>query len=300
MSRRVTLVVNPSSGKGRALELLPAVAGALRDGGVDLTILLSRNFAEAQALTEHAVADGVDVLAVMGGDGMMHLGVNACAAAHLAGNRRTTLGMIPAGTGNDLCRGLGLDPTDPVAAAHVVAAGHSRAVDLVAVNDRFVGAVVATGFDALVNRRANLMRWPKGAMRYVVAALAEIRVFTPLRYRLRVDGELRELDAMLVAIGNTPYYGGGMQICPTADPRDGMLDLTIVHPVGRLTLLELLPRMHTGSFVRHPCVERLRAREVVVEGAGLLGFGDGEHVDDVPLQVRAAPGAVPVLLHAAD
>ena len=296
---RVALLVNPTAGKGRASRPLPEVAGILRDAGHEVEVLLSRDVVEARSMAARAVGDGTDVLAVMGGDGMMHLGLNTVATEHRAGRTRTTLGLIPAGTGNDLCRGLGLDPGDPVAAARVVAAGRSEPVDLVAVNDRFVGAVVATGFDALVNRRANRMRWPKGALRYVLAALAEIRVFTPLHYRLRIDGQPRELDAMLVAIGNTAYYGGGMQICPTADPRDGLLELTIVHPVSRPTLLELLPRMHTGSFVRHPCVERLQAREVVVEGAGLLGFGDGEQVDDVPLRVRAAPGALPVLLNPA-
>ena len=117
MSRRVRLVVNPSSGKGRALELLPAVAGTLRDGGLELSILLSRDFDEARAMAEQAVADGVDVLAVMGGDGMMHLGVNTVRRGPPGGDRRTTLGLIPAGTGNDLCRGLGLDPTDALGRA---------------------------------------------------------------------------------------------------------------------------------------------------------------------------------------
>jgi diacylglycerol kinase (ATP) len=295
----VALVVNPTAGKGRASRPLPEVAGLLRDAGHTVELMLSRHVDEARTMARAAVRDAADVLAVMGGDGMMHLGLNTVAAEHRAGRTATALGLIPAGTGNDLCRGLGLDPTDPVAAARVVAAGHSRPVDLVAVNDRFVGAVVATGFDALVNRRANRMPHPKGSLRYVLAALAEIRVFTPLRYRLRVDGQVRRLEAMLIAIGNTAYYGGGMQICPTADPEDGLLDLTIIHPVSRGTLLQLLPRMHTGSFVRHPCVERLRAREVDLEGPGLIGYGDGEHVDDGPLRVRVVPAAVRVLLPAA-
>ena len=295
----VALVVNPTAGKGRASRPLPHVAGLLRDAGHTVEVMLSRHVDEARTMAQAAVEDEVDVLAVMGGDGMMHLGLNTVATEHRAGRTGTSLGLVPAGTGNDLCRGLGLDPRDPVAAAKVIAAGRTEPLDLVAVNDLFVGAVVATGFDALVNRRANTMPRPKGPLRYVLAALAEVSVFAPLAYRLRIDGEVRLLDAMLVAIGNTAYYGGGMQICPTADPRDGLLDLTILHPVSRPALLQLLPRMHTGSFVRHPSVERLQAREIHLEALGLVGFGDGEHLADGPLEVRVVPGAVPVLLPAA-
>jgi diacylglycerol kinase (ATP) len=294
VTRQLRLVVNPSAGKGRALEMLPQVAGTLRDGGADLEILLSRDFAEAQSMTRCAIADGVDVLAVMGGDGMMHLGVNTSATAHLLGGSRTTLGLIPAGTGNDLCRGIGLDPHDAVAAARVIAAGYARSIDLARVRDTYVGAVLATGFDALVNRRANQMPWPRGSMRYALATMAELRVFSPLHYRLTLDGQVREQDAMLVAIGNTSSYGGGMLICPNADPYDGLLDVTIVHPVGRLKLLRLFPEMYSGKFVRDPSVEQLRVREVTVEGPGLVGFGDGEMIAAAPLQICSVPHAVPV------
>ena len=291
----VTLVVNPSAGKGRAQELLPQVAGVLRDSGVDLQILLSRDFAEARAMTRRVADSGADVLAVMGGDGMMHLGVNACAST--PERRRTTrLGLIPAGTGNDLCRGVGLDPSDSVAAASVIAAGIVRRIDVSRVAERYVGAVVATGFDALVNGRANALPWPKGSMRYPLAVLAELRVFSPLRYRLRLDEEVRELQAMLVAVGNTSCYGGGLRICPRADPSDGLLDVTIIHPVGRGKLLRLFPLMYSGRFARDPCVEQLRARSVRVEGPGLVGFGDGEMIGAAPLDIEVVPGALEVFV----
>jgi diacylglycerol kinase (ATP) len=296
VTRQIRLVVNPSAGKGRALELLPQVAGTLRDGGADLQILLSRDFAEARSMTRNAIEDGVDVLAVMGGDGMMHLGVNTSATARLSGRSRTTLGLIPAGTGNDLCRGIGLDPQDAIAAAAVIAADYSRAIDLARVGDTYVGAVLATGFDALVNRRANEMSWPRGSTRYAMAAMAELRVFAPLQYRLTLDGQFREQEAMLVAIGNTSSYGGGMLICPEANPYDGLLDVTIIHPVGRLKLLRLLPETYSGKFVRDPCVERLRVREATVEGLGLVGFGDGEMIAAAPLQVCSVPRALPVFV----
>ena len=294
MSRQIRLVVNPAAGKGRALELLPEVTGTLRDGGADLEVLLSRDFAEAQSMIRRAIQDGTDVLAVMGGDGMTHLGVNTVAAAHVSGNSRTTLGLIPAGTGNDLCRGIGIDPKDAVAAAAVIATGYSRFIDLARVGETYIGAVLATGFDALVNRRANQLPWPRGSTRYAVATMAELRVFSPLQYRLSLDGEVRELRAMLVAIGNTSSYGGGMLICPKADPYDGLLDVTIVHPVGRLKLLRLFPEMYSGRFVRDPCVEQLRVREVTVEGPGLVGFGDGEMIAAAPLTVCCVPHVLPV------
>ena len=296
MTRQIRLVVNPSAGKGRALEMLPHVAGKLRDGGAYLEILLSRDFAEARSMTRHAIDDGVDVLAVMGGDGMMHLGVNTAASAHLSGDSRTTLGLIPAGTGNDLCRGIGLDPQDAVAAAAVIARGNIRAIDLARIGDTYVGAVLGTGFDALVNRRANQMPWPRGSTRYAIAVMAELRVFSPLPYRLTFDGEIREQQAMLVAIGNTSSYGGGMLICPEADPYDGLLDVTIIHPVGRLKLLRLFPQMYSGTFVRDPCVEQLRVREVTVDGPGLVGFGDGELIAAAPLTVCSVPRALPVFV----
>lgn len=286
----VTLVVNPSAGKGRAQELLPQVVGTLRDAGIDPLIRLSRDVAEARRMTRDAVRSGCDALVVMGGDGMMHLGVNAVAARDDA----TRLGLIPAGTGNDLCRGLGLDPSDSVAGARVIAGGNTRRVDLTAVNGRYVGAVLATGFDALVNRRANDLPWPKGSMRYPLAVAAELRVFTPLRYRLELDGEVRELHAMLVAVGNTTSYGGGMRICPDADPTDGWLDVTIVHPVSRARLVWLMPSMYTGTFVRDPCVERLRVRQARIEGPGLVGYGDGELIAAAPLDVAVRPLAIEV------
>ena len=296
MTRQIRLLVNPSAGKGRALEILPDVAGSLRDGGANLEILLSRDFAEAKSMAHQAIADGVDVLAVMGGDGMMHLGVNTLAAAHAEGRSRTTLGLIPAGTGNDLCRGIGLPPKDAVAAAEIIAAGRSRSIDLARVAETYVAAVLATGFDALVNRRANQMPWPRGSTRYALAVMAELRVFSPLHYRLTLDGKIRKLPAMLVAIGNTSSYGGGMLICPQADPYDGLLDVTIIHPVGRLKLLRLFPEMYSGSFVRDACVEQLRVREATVEGPGLVGFGDGEMLGAAPLQVCSVPRALPVFV----
>ena len=279
-------MVNPAAGKGQAQRLLPGVAGLFRDAGHHLEILLSRTVDEAREMAIDAVDREVGTLVVMGGDGMMHLGINVVADRPGVSN----LGMIPAGTGNDLCRGLGMTSKDPVSAARAIASGTPRPIDVLKVGDRYVGGVVATGFDAAVNARANAMPRPKGALRYAIAALVELGSFAPLPYRLTVDGETRELEGMLIAVGNSAYYGGGMRVCPVADPADGLADLTIVHTASRLKLLRLLPEMFSGSFIRDPCVELLRARSVRIERPDLAGYGDGEPLSPGPLDIEVCPG----------
>jgi diacylglycerol kinase (ATP) len=288
----VTLVVNPSAGKGRAQEFLPEIVGRIRDAGHELDIWLSRGYEEARSLINKAANSGVDVVAVMGGDGMVHLGVNEAVRAQ-RGPAAPSLGLIPAGTGNDLCRGLGIG-TDPLGAVDVILAGTESEVEVARVGDAYIGTIVATGFDAMVNRRANDMTWPKGSARYAVALLAVLRTFEPLHYQLTIDGVRRDLDAMLVAVGNTSFYGGGIRICPDADPTDGLLDVTLIHPVGRPTLLRLMPKLYTGGFVSDPCVELLRVRTITIDGPGLVGFGDGEMIGATPLAIEQVPAALRV------
>lgn len=301
----LTLVVNPTAGRGRARKLLPRVCRELLGmPGANLRVHQTTTFAEARQRTIAAVAgarpahDGVrgDALLVMGGDGMMTLGVNACAGTDVP------LGLIPAGTGNDLCRGMGLHAYNPLPAAREVIAGFTRRVDVLEVRGRlvggaekrYVGSVVATGFDSRVNRRANSMKLPIGNLRYAASALAELATFEPLHYRLTVDGTVRNLPAMFIAIGNASCFGGGMRICPTADVSDGLLDVTVIHPVSRATLLRLLPTMFSGGFVKDPAVERFTATEVTVQGHGLFGMGDGEELGDAPLHIRLVPQALSV------
>jgi diacylglycerol kinase (ATP) len=296
----IALVVNPSAAKGRAQTSLPQVVGRLRDAGHAVDIMLSRSPAEAADLVTSAAGSGADVLAVMGGDGMAHLGLNAVAAHATAhpGGPALALGLVPAGTGNDFARSLGLDPDDVDQATAALATGATRPVDLLRVDDRWVGTVLATGFDALVNARANRMRRPRGSTRYTIAVLAELRTFRPLPYALVVDGVARDLDAMFVAVGNTQSFGGGLRICPAADPYDGWLDVTIIHPVSRAKLLQLLPQMKTGRFASDPCVEQLRARSVTLARGAGIAYGDGEELGTTPVTATSVPGAIRICLPA--
>lgn len=290
-----TVVVNGSSGGGRAGKVLPQVARSLRDGlpGSELHIVRSSSFDEARDLTRAAAqaARPGDSVIVMGGDGMAHLGLNACAQTE------ATLGIIPAGTGNDFARAIGIPRSLPEA-VRTITEGHVHVLDLNSLKTRsgrvFVGAVVSSGYDARVNRATNDIRLRFGALSYGVIALKELSHFSPLRYRLTVDGEERELEAMLVGVCNTGVFGGGMKISPAADPADGLLDVTIVHKASRSKLLRLLPSIYTGGFLKDPCVEVLRAQSVRIDGDDLFLMGDGEELGGVPATVSCVPGALKV------
>lgn len=295
--RLISVVCNEQSGGGRAGRVLPKVARRLREGitAADLHIVTSNSYEQARDLTRSFAlqARPGDVVAVMGGDGMAHLGLNACAGTD------ATLAVIPAGTGNDFARGAGI-PKSVTEAVEAIVTGTTRVMDLSRLTNgagpRYVGAVVSSGYDARVNRATNDIRLRFGALSYGWIALRELAAFEPLQYRLVIDGEARELKAMMVAICNTGIFGGGMQISPDADAADGMLDITIIHEASRGKLLRLLPTVYGGGFITNPVVERIRARTVEVDGEDLFLMGDGEEMGDVPATVECVPGCLRVIV----
>lgn len=285
----LALLTNPTAGKGRAARVRDAVLPVLRGGGATVRTLEGRDADEARELALTAVADGVDALVVVGGDGLVNLALQALATT------TTALGVIPAGTGNDVGRYLGLRRGDPLAAARQVLAGRTRPMDLARSGGRYYATVLAAGFDALVNERANAMRWPKGQLRYNLATVAELRTFTPRHYTLDLDGEVRRLEAMLVAIGNGPSFGGGLRIAEGALLDDGYLDVVIIRPLGRLGLVRTYPKLFSGSHTSHPQYEHHRVRRVTVAASGIVAYADGERFGPLPLTVECVPGAVQVL-----
>ena len=295
--RLVTVVCNECSGGGRAGRVLPKVVRRLQEGLADaeLHVVISTSYEQARDLTRAAAlaARPGDVVAVMGGDGMAHLGLNACAGTE------ATLAVIPAGTGNDFARGAGIPRAIP-AAVEALVRGRTRRLDLTrltnAVGSYYVGAVVSSGYDARVNRATNDIRLRFGPLSYGYIALRELANFEPLTYRLVVDGQPRELRAMMVAVANMGVFGGGMKIAPDADPSDGVMDITLIHEASRAKLLRLLPQVYTGGFIKDPVVELLRARRVEIDGDGLFLMGDGEELGEVPAVAECVPGVLSVVV----
>jgi diacylglycerol kinase (ATP) len=297
---RVVLAVNPAAGKGRGTHAGAVVATRLAKDGVDVVPVSAPDAATLEDRARQALTEGGDTLVVVGGDGMVHLGVNVVAGTPCR------LGIVAAGTGNDIARGLGLRLDDPdgaardvvraVEAGSVVPVDATRCTGVAGVpGGRWFAGVLGAGFDAVVNERANGWRWPRGHLRYDLAILRELPVLRPREYVLDLDGERWETPAVLVALANGPAYGGGMRICPDARTDDGLIDVLVVAPLSRTALMRLYPRVYAGTHVTDPRVTVRRARRVRLEAEGIVAYADGERLGALPVTAEAVPGALQVL-----
>ncbi len=252
-----------------------------------------------RAHAANAIRERPDALVVVGGDGTLASILEEIAHSDVP------IALVPAGTGNDFARAMNL----PFGSAHSAAEAAELAlrgkvcdVDIATASSpeqsiKFL-TVAALGFDALVSERTNQLRWPKGAARYYLALLIELVRLRPLRFTLRVDDEdATALPGILVAVGNTRSYGGGMPMCPDADPSDGMLDLTHVAPLGRMKLIRLFPLLLRAGHTGRAEVLTRRCTSIEISAPGLIVYADGERVGTESVRIGVLPGALRVFVH---
>jgi diacylglycerol kinase (ATP) len=270
----------------------------LRAGGRTVQVLDAPDRDAALAAAHKAVADGAGALVAVGGDGTVHLGLQA------VGGTATPFAAVPAGTGNDFALDVGYPP-DPLAAADAICAaldaGRTRKIDLARLvagggAEKWFGGVLAAGFDTLVNERGNRMRFPRGPRRYDLAIVVELLRLRPRAYTITLDGAEHRVNAVLVAVGNTQSYGGRMRICPDADPTDGRLDVLVALAMTRRTFVRIKPKVYAGTHVAPPLVTQYRAGTVTLAADGITSYADGERAYPLPVTVTAVPGALTLLI----
>ncbi len=296
---KVAVVANPTSGRGKGAAMIPRVQALLRSLDLDYTIHVSKNAQDPERLARAAAADGADVVAALGGDG--HIG--ACANGVLRAGSSAALAVIPAGTGNDFARLIGMQPKEPLGAVRVLRAPTVKRIDAVRLKlpqgERYYVNVAGAGFDSEVNAYANRMRWFKGKTRYVIATFMLLPAFRAAQFDITVDGERHAVPGMLVAVGNGRSYGGGMRVCPDANIDDGVLDITVVGEVSKPEFIKTFPKVFTGRHVTHPKVQRLRGAEISIKAERTLQvFADGEHAGTLPAMFTVVPSALGIVVPA--
>lgn len=289
--RRVAMITNPKAGKGRSGDKLAKARNRLVELGVDVVHMQGASAEASRELAAEAVADdAIDAIACCGGDGLVSLVLQEQA---MSGK---PLGIIPTGTGNDHAREYGI-PLDPERAAETIAVGRHRTTDLglmrgPGVDGHWFGTIAMAGFDSLVTERTNQISWPTGKMRYVAAIGIEFAKFHSLPTRLVIERDLvLDENLTMVAIGNTRTYGGGMKVCPTADPADGMLNVTVLKRLSRRRAAVKFPKIFTGEFLNEEGVSTFRASHIALRMDGVTAFADGDPVGPADITVECVPGA---------
>jgi diacylglycerol kinase (ATP) len=215
------------------------------------------------------------VIAV-GGDGLMHLILQITVPFQIP------FTIIPAGTGNDFVRTLGWSLEDVDAQLSRVTTSQPSSIDLGLVDGEWFGAILSTGFDSIVNEKANRMQWPKGPMKYNAAIAMELPRFKPRRYEITLDDRTISTEAMLIAVSNGKSYGGGMLVCPSAQITDGYFDVMVLHPISKIEFIKVFPQVFAGTHVSHPAVEIVRSKSVRIESAA-IAYADGERIGQLPV-----------------
>lgn len=283
----VILFANPSSGRGKGANVLSIIENFLKLSNEVFSSISTNSLEQSLFLLRESVTKYPEAkVVVVGGDGMIHAAIN-----NIKGN---PIGLIPAGTGNDFARALGLSLEDPIENIRRVLSAGIEEVDLGKVGDEYFAAICSTGFDSIVNERANKLKWPRGKMKYNIAMLLELPRFKPRNYEIVIDGKRLETQAMLIAIANGLSYGGGMKVCPAADLQDGWLDVMILAPVPKLEFIRIFPSVFKGLHITHPAVSILQGRSIQIN-ANAVAYADGERIGDLPIDVSISHNRLKVL-----
>ncbi|WP_062517201.1 diacylglycerol/lipid kinase family protein [Demequina gelatinilytica] len=303
--RTIGIITNPTSGSGRGARRGAEAKAALAAGGHHL-IDLSRGSWAASYEAAMAHRDALDALVVVGGDGMAHLGLQVCAEHPLA------LGIVAAGSGDDIAAAVGLPRHDIAASVARIEDGLRGStvtldvgkVDGEAIEEpcrpRYFGAVLSAGLDAAVASYARAISFPRGPLKYKVATLHELPRFRPYGVRITADGREWTQTCTLVAVANARVFGGGLVISPGSHVSDGRLELVTADAMGKRDIARLFAKLKDGSHVTDPLVtiRQVDSVSIVPDASGAPlppAFADGELVGATPIHVSTVPGAVTVL-----
>lgn len=284
--KRTLLVINPASGGGKGKKIGAQTAELLHNRNLKFHQILEDSAAATKDSINTELNKGdIELVILVGGDGAVHLTIQRLALSKIP------LVVIPAGTGNDFVRAQKLPLNSPDEILNYSFSRPAEAVDLGIAGGEYFADVLSTGFDSIVNERANRITLIRGRMKYNVAIALELPIFKPRVYRFTVDGEPLESEAMLIAVANGSSYGGGMQVCPEASITDGLFDVMILAPVSKIEFLKVFPKVFSGKHITHPAVTIRRCREISIE-ADAIAYSDGERVGPLPITAKVVPKAL--------
>jgi YegS/Rv2252/BmrU family lipid kinase len=289
----IAVILNPVSGAGKTLKLVPSVTAALQRLSRPFHLHLTTRAGEAPDVAKQFALDGASVVIAIGGDGT----INEVANGLLASGRDVPLGLVPSGHGSDFVRTAKTPKTVDEAVA-LACKGETRQIDIGRATfddgtSRYFLNVAGLGFDAAVAQRVLKTRLPGSTLPYLTALISTLARYKNITVRVEADGESLSQRAVFVTVANARYFGGGLMITPMAEITDGLLDLAVIGDLGKLELLKEVPGVYRGKHVDHPKFLHRRATSIRVESDDPARVQvDGELAGSAPVTFTIEPGAL--------
>lgn len=284
----IHIIANKTAGHGVAGKILDSVREYLDSRNIVHTVWETESPGHATYLAVSAAEQGAKCVFALGGDGTV---------SEVARGMRGTnvpMGIIPAGTGNDIAKAVKL-PLKPIPALEQSLRNEPRRLDMGIINDRTFTNVIGTGFDVeTLQWTEKFKRGMRGIIPYLLGVICTIATHRDINIRLTVDGVERRISALLIAVANGTCIGGGMQIAPDAKVDDGLFDVTIIHPVSKWKIPFLLPKFLSGKIKTIKYAEDFRCTNVKIESLepGQIMDIDGELIPMDVVNVEIDPGGV--------
>ncbi|MEA2582399.1 MAG: diacylglycerol kinase [Thermomicrobiales bacterium] len=289
----VAVILNPASGAGKTLKLVPQVTRALQQVGRPFNLHLTTRAGEAPEVARQFALDGASVVIAIGGDGT----INEVANGLLASGCAVPLGLVASGHGSDFVRTVKIAKSVDEAIGRACN-GQVRRIDVGRATfddgtSRYFLNVAGLGFDAAVAQRVQKTRLPGSTLPYLMALGGTLARYQNIRVSVEADGELLANRAVFVTVANARYFGGGLMITPMAEIDDGLLDLAVIGDMGKLELLKEVPGVYRGKHVDHPKFLHRRAKSIRIETVEPARVQvDGELAGSAPVTFSVVPGAL--------
>lgn len=290
------VIVNKIAGNGKGLRMWKEAEKFLEKKSVTYHVSFTEYAGHAGELIENIEENVVHAVVVIGGDGTIHEVVSKLV------HKKVALGIVPAGSGNDLARSLGV-PFDVEGALFRILKGSYQLIDVPKVGEEHYISIAGLGFDGKVAEVTNRSRAKRllnklglGGLSYVLNIFRVLFTYQPSDVSVAVDGRLYKFqDVWLIAVANLPYYGGGIMICPDACGNDGALDICVVSGIGRWELLFVFPLAFKGKHIKHRNVKMLRGSSIQVStSSSMIMQCDGEIVPNGTIDFSVEKKAIKI------
>ncbi len=276
-------IINPVAGgkKGKKIaNTVEKIKAHLKKRAIDFSMHFTHRKGGAKELTEEVIKNGAEIVVVVGGDGTLHEAINGFSSFD-----KVAMGIIPCGTGNDFASALGL-PFDVEKALDLIIDGEAKYTDFMQMPTVRGLNVIGTGIDVDVLRRYAKKK-KKNKLAYTTSLIKTLFNFDYIKFKSDVDGEKEEYTSFIACIANGYRYGGGLEVCPPADPTDGALDFVAVDQIKGLKIINAFLKLKKGKLLtlkqaHHKTAKRI---EIFPEGEYTVNV-DGELYDDIPFVVE--------------